>query len=255
VGTQPSRDGTPARRRDECAHAKQLTDTASANLIKAITHITRPALVPELQVLVAEELMPTWEAAERHAGHAVAPPFWAFVWPGSQALARLILDRPQLVAGKRVFDFGSGGGLAAIAAAKVGAQKIVAGDIDALAAQVQQANATLNGVHIESTLRNMVGRPLPDFEVVLAGDVCYERSPALEIVAWLRRLARTGVEVLLADPGRAYAPSDGVIELESYEVPTTRELESTDELHTTVWRLATAARGRVAWGTSTSRRR
>src|SRR4051794_35450384 len=161
-----------------------------------------PALVPELQVRVAEELMPTWEAAEKSAGHAVAPPFWAFLWPGSQALARLLLDQPELVAGKRVFDFGSGCGLAAIAAARVDAAHVIACDIDPMAAQAQQANAHLNGVSIESRLRNLIGMPLKDVDVVLAGDVCYERSPAVEIVVWLRKLAGAGMLVLLADPGR-----------------------------------------------------
>jgi predicted nicotinamide N-methyase len=198
--------------------------------------------------------MPTWEAAEKNAGHAVAPPFWAFLWPGSQALARLILDQPDVVRGKRVFDFGSGCGLAAIAAAKAGAESVTACDVDPLAAQAQQANAELNGVAIESRLRNLIGKPLPDVDVVLAGDVCYERSPADEIVTWLRRLAGSGVLVLLADPGRAYAPSNGVTVVETYDVPTSRELESSDHLKTVVWRLAKHESDRVAWDTSTSQR-
>jgi predicted nicotinamide N-methyase len=194
--------------------------------------------VPELRVRVAAELMPTWEATERHFGHAVAPPFWAFLWPGSQALARVILDRPELVRGRRVFDFGSGCGLAAIAAARSGASRVVACDLDEVAAESQRANAELNGVAIESLTRDPVGRPLRDFDVVLAGDVCYERSPARQITAWLRDLADDGLTVLLADPGRAYAPTDGLELLEGFDVPTSRELESGDEMHTRVWRIA-----------------
>lgn len=205
--------------------------------MRALTRITRPALVPELRVRVADELMPTWEATERHVGHAVPPPFWAFLWPGSQALARLILDQPSLVHGKRVFDFGSGCGLAAIAAAQCGAIEVIACDIDPLAADATRANAQLNGVAVEMVTRDATrGRP-PSVDVVLAGDLCYERTTAREVTAWLRRMAKGGADVLLADPGRAYAPRDGVELLVSYEVPTSRELESSDLLHTVVWRL------------------
>jgi predicted nicotinamide N-methyase len=213
----------------------------------------RPELVPELQVRVADELMPTWEAIEKHAGHAVAPPFWAFLWPGSQALARLILDRPDLVAGKRVFDFGSGGGFAAIAAVRSGASHVVACDIDHLAASAQQMNAELNEVSFESRTRDPVGRRLDDVDVVMAGDVCYERSPAREIVEWLRRLAASGVTVLLADPGRSYAPSDGLETLDTFNVPTTLELESADHMTTVVWRLQ-GRPGRLGASTTPLRR-
>jgi predicted nicotinamide N-methyase len=205
--------------------------------VRTLTRIERPPLVPELQVRVATELMPTWEATERHVGHAVAPPFWAFLWPGSLAIARVLFDRPELVKGLRVFDFGSGCGLAAIAATRCGASRVVACDLDPLAAESQQTNAELNGVVIESVTRDPVGRPLRGFDVVLAGDVCYERSPSSDITAWLRELAADGLVVLLADPGRAYAPTDGLELVQSFMIPTSRELETDDELHTRVWRV------------------
>jgi len=186
--------------------------------------------------------MPTWEATERHAGHAVPPPFWAFLWPGSHALARLLLDQPHLVKNKRVFDFGSGGGLAAVAAARCGASRVVACDLDPLAAQMQQENALLNGVSIESLTRDATRLRIDAIDVVLAGDVCYERTTAREVIDRLRKLVKAEVLVLLADPGRAYAPRDGLEEVVSYEVPTTRELESSDVLHTVVWRLTTVRR-------------
>lgn len=186
---------------------------------------------------VAEALMPTWDATEKHAGHAVSPPFWAFLWPGSHALARLLLDQPELVANKRVFDFGAGCGLAAIAAARAGASHVIACDIDPLAAASQQTNAALNGVTIDSVTSNPTRKLLADIDVVLAGDVCYERTLGREVTGWLRRLADAGVLVLLADPGRSYAPSDGLELLVSYVVPTTRELESSDAMHTSLWRV------------------
>jgi predicted nicotinamide N-methyase len=198
----------------------------------------RPALVPELQVRVAEALMPTWEAAEKHVGHAVAPPFWAFLWPGSHALARLLLDQPQLVSNRRVFDFASGCGLGAIAAARAGAREVIACDIDPLAAESQQINAELNRVRVESILFNPTRGLPPDVDVVMAGDVCYERAGAQEILGWLRRCARAGLTVYLADPGRSYAPSERVREIAAYDIPTTRELETEELMHTRVWQLS-----------------
>jgi predicted nicotinamide N-methyase len=199
--------------------------------------VVRPARVPELQVRVAEALVPTWEAAEKHVGHAVAPPFWAFLWPGSHALARLLLDQPGLVAGKKVFDFASGCGLAAIAAARSGASEVLACDIDNLAAESQQLNASLNEVSIESILFNPTRGLPPDVDVVLAGDVCYERAGAQEILGWLRRCAREGLTVYLADPGRSYAPTHHLQLVRAYDIPTTRELETEELMHTHVWRL------------------
>jgi predicted nicotinamide N-methyase len=206
--------------------------------VRSLTRVTQPALVPELQVRVAEALMPTWEATEKYAGHAVPPPFWAFLWPGSHALARLLLDEPQLIAGKRVFDFGSGCGLAAIAAARAGARHVIACDSDPLAAEAQQTNAELNGVAFRSVTSNPTHALLDEIDVVLAGDVCYERTLGREVGDWLRLLAEDGLEVLLADPGRAYAPSERLELLASYEVPTSRELESSDALHTSIWRIS-----------------
>jgi predicted nicotinamide N-methyase len=192
--------------------------------------------VSELRVQVATELMPTWDAVERHFGHAVPPPYWSFLWPGSEALARVLLDRPRLVAGRRVFDFGAGCGLAAIAAARCGAASVVACDTDPLAAASQQLNAQLNNVEIESLTRDPVGQLL-DTDLVLAGDVCYERGAGTRITAWLRQLVADGVEVMLADPGRAYAPRDGLEALAEFDVATTRELENADSMRTVVWRV------------------
>ncbi|MDQ3809925.1 MAG: 50S ribosomal protein L11 methyltransferase, partial [Chloroflexota bacterium] len=147
-------------------------------------------------------------------------------------------DQPALVRGLRVFDFGAGGGVAAIAAMLRGAAHAVACDLDPLAAEAQRINAELNGVQIESLTRDPTSRWLtPRADVILAGDVCYERQPSRVITRWLVDMAADSRVVLLADPGRAYAPSEGVELLATYEVPTTRELESGDVLTTRVWRV------------------
>ena len=198
----------------------------------------RPApFVPEFRLHLAERLVPLWEATEWHAAAPQPPPFWAFAWPGSQALARYLLAQPKLVRGKRVLDFGSGGGLAAIAAAHVGALHVLAGDIDPVALVVQRLNADLNSVTFESTSDDLVEREL-ELDVVLAGDVCYERTASERITPWLRGLAATGTLVLLADPGRSYAPSDGLELLATYNVPTLAEIESVEQKRTRVWRLS-----------------
>jgi predicted nicotinamide N-methyase len=206
---------------------------------------TRLAFVPELRLRVAPALLPLWDAVQKRSGGVlpVPPPFWAFAWPGSLAFARYLFDHPELVAGRRVYDFAAGSGLAGIAAARVGAAEVVTCDLDPLAAVAQRLNARLNGVALDDTRTgDPVGGEYVDHDVVLAGDVCYEREPARQITAWLRNLARTGPGrlVLLADPGRAYAPQDGVELLAAYDVPTNLELESEERLRTTVCKILPA---------------
>jgi predicted nicotinamide N-methyase len=193
--------------------------------------------VPRFQLYLADQLVPLWQATEALAGARQPPPFWAFAWPGSLALARYLLDTPGFVTGKRVLDFGSGGGLAAIAAAQLGAAYVEACDVDPLAGQVQRLNAALNGVAFESICEDIVDRARVSFDVILAGDVCYERDPSSGIIAFLRRQATHGTQVLLADPGRTYAPADGLELLATYDVPTLHDLESVSEKRTRVWRL------------------
>src|SRR5579859_4047236 len=110
-------------------------DTEGAEaLIRAFTRVGSAPFVPGVRLYLAERLVPLWQATERRAGAALAPPFWAFAWPGSLALARYLQGEPALVSGQRVLDFGSGGGLAAIAAAQLGAAYVLATDLDPLAA-------------------------------------------------------------------------------------------------------------------------
>jgi len=155
---------------------------------------------------------------------------------GGQALARHVLDRPEIVHGKRVLDLAAGSGVAAIAAARAGGI-VAANDIDAMARAVIQVNAALNGVTVSVVMGDLVGSPAGGWDVVLAGDVCYEKTPAERITGWLRTLAAAGSLVLLADPGRAYVPSEGIEPVARYRVPTSRELEDREERETTIWRL------------------
>jgi predicted nicotinamide N-methyase len=211
-------------------------DSAEA-LVREFTQIRVAPFVPEFRLYQAEQLVPLWQATEWRAAAPQPPPFWAFAWPGSQALARYLLSQPALVRGKRVLDFGSGGGLAAIAAAQVGALHVLACDIDPLALVVQRLNAELNSVSFESTSEDLVEREL-EVDVVLAGDVCYERAASERITPWLRGLAAADVLILLADPERSYAPSAGLELLATYDVPTLAEIESVEHKRTNLWRLS-----------------
>ncbi len=186
------------------------------------------ALVPEVKLHVATEVTPLWTASEDWLeARGVEPPYWAFAWAGGQALARFVLDRPELVRGLSVVDFATGSGLVAIAAAKAGARSVLAIDLDPLACAATRLNARANGAPgITTETTDRVGDPLAFADVVLAGDVFYEAGPALAFTAWFRALAKSGKPVYAGDPGRAYVPSDLAV-VARYEVPTTLDLEGT----------------------------
>jgi len=209
----------------------------AAGFIASHTALARPALVPEIELYLASEITPIWQASEEWlAARNIEPPFWAFAWPGSQALARLILDGAIPVAGKRVLDFAAGGGLAAIAAARAGAAEVEAAEIDPLAIAATRLNAAHNGVTVQASTADVVGQPCR-WDTVLAGDVCYEAPMTGHIMPWLRGLAAQGAAVLLADPGRAYLPRAGLVPVARFSVPTTRELEDRESREVTVYRL------------------
>ncbi|MBX9593219.1 MAG: 50S ribosomal protein L11 methyltransferase [Roseomonas sp.] len=205
--------------------------------IRAHTAIARPPLVPEVELYLATEITPIWQASEdwlRQTG--IEPPFWAFAWPGGQALARLVLDGPQAVAGCRVLDFAAGCGIAAIAAMQAGAASVEAAEIDPLAIAACRVNAALNRVELILPEDDVVGAACR-WDIILAGDVCYEAPMTAHILPWLRAMAAAGAEVWLADPGRAYLPRDGLSPLGSFRVPTSLELEDRTERIVTIARL------------------
>ncbi|HEX3953920.1 MAG TPA: 50S ribosomal protein L11 methyltransferase [Stellaceae bacterium] len=185
-----------------------------------------PPLVPEIALYLATEVTPLWQATEDSlARGSVPPPFWAFAWAGGQALARYILDHRELVAGRSVLDIGSGSGIVAIAAAMAGAVSVTAAEIDPFAAAAIGLNAPLNGVTVSIETRDLLDRAIVGWGVVLAGDICYEEPMSSRAVALQRRIAARGRLALLGDPGRAYLPREGLVELARYLVPTSRELE------------------------------
>jgi predicted nicotinamide N-methyase len=197
-----------------------------AAFVRANTAIGKPPLVPEIRLHLATQVTPLWQATEASlARFGTPPPFWAFAWAGGQALARYILDHPETVAGKNVLDVASGSGMVAIAAAKAGAARVIAADIDPYAAESIALNAALNEVTIGVETRDLLDRGPAGWGVVTAGDVCYEEPMASRMLALLRRIAARGRLALLGDPGRAYLPREGLVELARYTVPVSRELE------------------------------
>lgn len=211
-----------------------------AAFVRAQTALVTPPLVPEIRLHLASAVTPLWRATEATlAAREVPPPYWAFAWPGGQALARYVLDDPGVVRGRSVLDFAAGSGLAGIAAIVAGAVSATAADIDRFADAAIALNAAANGVTIDVVGDDPIDRP-SRWDVVLAGDVCYEQPMAGRATTWLRRLAAAGTEVLLGDPGRSYRPADGVVELARYRVPTSLDLETRTECETVVWRLLPA---------------
>ena len=208
--------------------------------IRAHTRLLPVPHAPEIALHVADEATPLWSKTEEELGEiGLPPPFWAFAWAGGQALARHLLDHPALVRGRRVLDFASGSGLAGIAAARAGASGVAATDIDAFAAAAIALNAAANGVSLDVALADVIGTD-DGWDVVLAGDVFYERDMAGRVAGWLGTLARRGAVVLVGDPGRSYLPRDRMEALATYTVATTRELEDAEVKKTVVWRFRPA---------------
>ncbi|HZT50471.1 MAG TPA: 50S ribosomal protein L11 methyltransferase [Stellaceae bacterium] len=204
--------------------------------VRVHTAIATAPLVPEIPLHLATEITPLWQATEATLHRTqLPPPYWAFAWAGGQALARHILDNPALVAGRSALDFGAGSGLVAIAAAKAGAS-VAAAEPDRFAVAALELNAALNGVMVAVDTGDMLSAG-ETWDIVLAGDMFYERALAERLLPWLKAQARHGALVLVGDPGRAYLPASGLEAVARYWVPTPLELEDREARETTVWRL------------------
>ncbi len=208
--------------------------------IRANTALEAPAMVPEFKLWLATEYVPIWQATEAWLEEQnVDPPYWAFCWPGGQAIARYLLDHPEMVRGKRVVDFAAGSGVSSMAAARAGAASVIANDIDALSLVAARLNAAANELRIETSVDDWLagGEAKPEADVIIAGDVCYEREMSARALGWLRSHANRGRLVLLGDPGRNYFSAQGLKELERYRIPTTLQLENRGMRETVVWQV------------------
>ncbi|MFZ5677364.1 MAG: class I SAM-dependent methyltransferase [Pseudomonadota bacterium] len=206
--------------------------------IRQNTSLLAPPLVPEVVLHLAHEAVPIWQKTEEELGEiGLPPPFWAFAWAGGQALARYVLDHPALVADRSVLDLATGSGLVAIAAKKAGARSVLAADIDLFAVAATRLNAQANEVALDITDDDLLRHGPGDFDVILVGDLFYEKDLAARVHAWLRSAQGQGALVLIGDPGRSYLPKSALTHVIDYNVPVTRELEDSEIKRTAVWRV------------------
>lgn len=200
------------------------------------TSVLAPPHVPEIRLHLADEAHDLWLKTEEELEEiGLPPPFWAFAWAGGQGLARYVLDHPESVAGKRVIDFATGSGLVAIAAAKAGAASVLAVDIDPWTKTAVELNSRLNQLEIPFSGIDTIDSSV-DADVLLAGDVFYDKSFADRLIPWFETLTQAGMTVIVGDPGRSYCPRDRMQALTTYQVPVTRALEDAEVKKTTVWR-------------------
>lgn len=210
--------------------------TEPETFIRANTSLLAPPHVPEIRLYLASEAHELWlKTEEELEAIGLPPPFWAFAWAGGQGLARYVLDHRETVKGKRILDFASGSGLVGIAARQAGAARVTAADIDPWSQTAVRLNAAVNSVSLDFIGADLIGQNV-DADVVLAGDVFYDKSFAGALVPWFETLAAEGKDVLVGDPGRAYLPKDRLEFCAVYEVPVTRALEDSEVKKTTVWR-------------------
>ena len=208
-------------------------------LILSETAVVTPPLTPELRIHGAADFTTIWSATEaRLEQMALPPPFWAFAWAGGQALARWLLDNPEEARDRSVLSIGAGCGLEAVAAARAGARRVVANDIDVAALAAAEENAALNGVTIETEATDLLtGDALPPADLILAGDVFYEKSLSETLERMLRRAAAAGAVVRIGDPDRNYAPTTRLRPLAEYRVPVPMALEDVSERRARVYAL------------------
>lgn len=206
--------------------------------IRDNTEVVSPLLCPEIKLHLITPSCSLWSATEKDLVELAIPdPFWGFCWAGGQALARFILDHAELVTGRRIFVFGAGCGIEAIAAAKGGAGYVLATDLDPLAVEATQLNASLNDITVETTTRDLMEFIPEGFDLLLAGDMFYDAGFAERVLNWLRTLAQNGMKILLADPGRGHIDETLATRLAVYQAPADVDVHGRHLQATTVFTL------------------
>ena len=213
-----------------------MTDTEA--FIRAQTRPLPVPSLPSIQLYQADEVTPLWLMTEQDMNtQRLAPPFWAFAWSGGQALARYIVEHPEIVKGRRVLDIACGSGLVGIAAMRAGAESVLCNDIDTYAETAVLLNAQLNAVELAFSGENLLSGPMPDVDIILAGDICYEKPMTDAMLTYFRRAAPHKIEVYIGDPHRTYFPKTGLIRLADYDIMTNADIEDAAMKPASVWKL------------------
>src|SRR3954471_19837655 len=216
VATPPQQDSRAAHRHGLQSGVRRISP---AEFVLAHTHVRRPPFVPEVQLHLADDSVALWEETQVAIDHGqVPPPFWAFVWAGGQAVARYLLDFPDVVGDREVVDVATGSGLVAIAASVSGAAHVRATDVDELAVAATRLNATLNDVALEAAAVDVRDLVVTPGTLVTVGDVFYDEKIAALMLPELSRLVKAGANVLVGDPHRAYLPRDALEVVAEYDV-------------------------------------
>ena len=217
---------------------KRLTPAEAERFILVNTTLGAPPHVPEILLHLADEAHDLWQKTEEELAEiGLPPPFWAFAWAGGQGLSRYLLDNPAVLAGKRALDFAAGSGLVGIAAVKAGAQDVISADIDPFCEAAMRLNAAANNVALETVIADLIGHD-DGWDVLLAGDIFYQRDIVDRLVPWFEILRQRGCVIIVGDPGRAYLPKDRLEQVAEYRVPVSRALEDAEVKRTVVWRFA-----------------
>ena len=207
-------------------------------LVVARTRLQRPPVVPELELHLADDMDSAWASLQAELDDGdLPPPFWAFAWLGGQAVARYVLDTPEVVRGRRVLDLATGSGLCALAALRAGAAQVTAVDVDPFAADAAALNADRNGLRLVVRCADLLDASPPEVDVVLAGDVFYDAQMSARVQPWLLQARAAGADVVVGDPGRHYLPRTLMDERAAYDVPTTRDLEGVEVKRVVVYAL------------------
>jgi predicted nicotinamide N-methyase len=182
---------------------------------------------PELVAHQAPSVFALWQRWEARTGGTQEPPFWAAVWPGAALLCRLILDEPERVRGRRLFDVGCGSGVVAIAASLAGVQLATANDLHPAALDAARLNAEANGVTLGTDVGDAT-RKVDAFgpeDVLVLCEMFYERRAAALLRDFAARAHARGATVLVADGERTFLPHDELTLLRSCSMPVSLELE------------------------------
>jgi predicted nicotinamide N-methyase len=223
---------------DDISNAHEGLPPLFVEIVKKYMYLMSPEGCGGLRMFHGKELVPLWEAVRQGYG-SEAPPYWGWAWPGSIALSRYLVDHPETVRGCQVLDLGAGNALTSLAAKQAGAAHCIANDIDPLAMYMAAAHQRLNGLDIELLEHNLLADDPAAIEcdVILVGDMFYERQLAGTLKPWLQRACALDRIVLIGDPGRNYPPEGRIQELASYTLQLSLEVENTPTRNTRVLKM------------------